>query len=42
MLPDFSFNSVPAAMNQWASVWASITKPAGGVLKELGQCPVYV
>ncbi|CAK9046070.1 unnamed protein product [Durusdinium trenchii] len=29
MLPDFSFNSVPAAMNQWASVWASITKPAG-------------
>ena len=29
MLPDFSFNRVPAEMNQWSTVWASISKPTG-------------
>ena len=30
MLPDFSFNAVPAAMNKWSDTWANvIVKPTG-------------
>jgi len=28
MLPDFSFNGIPSAMNRWAQVWNSLTKPS--------------
>mmetsp|Transcript_85516 Transcript_85516/g.151339 ORF Transcript_85516/g.151339 Transcript_85516/m.151339 type:complete len:895 (+) Transcript_85516:76-2760(+) len=27
MLPDFSFNGIPSAMNKWSETWATMTKP---------------
>lgn len=36
MLPDFSFNVVPAAMNTWSSTWTNdIVKPAGFTAMDL-------
>lgn len=32
MLPEFSFNPIPSAMNRWSEIWTNvIQKPAGGV-----------